>query len=76
MIKTYDKNLKYMKWLKNSFLFTYDSINNIQQALVFLLCKFPVLNIQVNLPKHFVHKINFLFIRRSPKKEISLKYSD
>ena len=41
-----------MKWLKNSFLFTYDSINNIQQALVFLLCT-PVLNIQVNLPKHF-----------------------
>lgn len=56
-----------MKWLKNSFLFTYDSINNIQQAVVFLLCT-PVLNIQVNLPKHFVHKINFLFIRRSPKR--------
>ena len=61
------KKSKIHEMVKNSFLFTYDSINNIQQAVVFLLCT-PVLNIQVNLPKHFVHKINFLFIRRSPKR--------
>lgn len=70
------KTLKYLKWLKNSFLFTYDSINNIQQALVFLLCT-RVLNIQANLPKHFIHKINFLLPQKiSKRNELKLLWSN
>lgn len=54
--------IKTLKWPKNSFLCTYNLINNIPQALIFLLGT-PVLN----LLKHFVYKLIFYFLRSSLK---------
>lgn len=66
------KSLKYLTWLKNSFLFTCDPFNNIQQALVF-----SVLNMQANQYKNFECRINFLFPQTISKRhELKLLWSN
>lgn len=69
------KTIKYLKWLKKSFLFTCDPFDNIQKALVFFLCT-PILDMQVNQLKHFIYELIFYFPRRLPKDEVKLLLSN